>query len=139
MAPSIEVTLGLALLSIFLFVDGTLAKDTIYNGESLNTNEYLENGPYRFVMQGDCNLVLYKNGNTPIWNSHTNGKGSGCMAILLNNGNLVILADSGVVWMSNAYASPNSYRLVVQGDGNVVIYGTSLWATNTHQGRKKLL
>ncbi|KAK9144333.1 hypothetical protein Sjap_004236 [Stephania japonica] len=138
--PSVNgVTLGIALLSMLLIINGAVAKDTIYNGQSLNTNEYLENGIYRFIMQGDCNLVLYKNGNVPLWNSRTAGRGGACMATLQNNGNLVILSDTGIVWTSNTYRGPNSYRLVVQGDGNVVIYGAALWATNTAQGRKKLL
>ncbi|KAK9120578.1 hypothetical protein Syun_018195 [Stephania yunnanensis] len=135
------VTLGIALLSMLLLmiINGAVAKDTIYNGQSLNTNEYLQNGIYTFIMQGDCNLVLYKNGNIPLWNSQTAGKGNACMATLQNNGNLVILSNTGIVWTSNTNRGPNSYRLVVQGDGNVVIYGAALWATNTVQGRKKLL
>ncbi|KAK9144318.1 hypothetical protein Sjap_004221 [Stephania japonica] len=133
MAPSIKVTLGLALLFIFLFVDGTLAKNTIYNGESLNTGEYLENEPYKFVMQGDCNLVLYKDyGKTTIWSTHTERKGKNCQATLLNNGKLLVVGDSGtVLWDSSKIDYPNLFRLVLQSDGNVVIYGASLWHTNT--------
>ncbi|KAK9144317.1 hypothetical protein Sjap_004220 [Stephania japonica] len=139
MAPSIKVTLGLALLFIFLFVDGTLAKNTIYNGESLNTEEYLENEPYKFVMQGDCNLVLYKDyGKTAIWSTHTEGKGKNCQAALLNNGKLVVVGDSGtVLWNSGKTDYPNIFRLVLQSDGNVVIYGASLWHTNTAQSPRK--
>ncbi|KAK9144330.1 hypothetical protein Sjap_004233 [Stephania japonica] len=135
MAPSIKVTLALALLFIFLFVDGTLAKNTICNGESLNTGEYLENQPYMLVMQGDCNLVLYKDyGYTAIWSTGTQGKGKTCKAALLNNGKLVVVGDSGtVLWDSGKTSCPNPYRLVMQSDGNLVIYGSALWHTNTAQ------
>ncbi|KAK9120579.1 hypothetical protein Syun_018196 [Stephania yunnanensis] len=132
MGRAIEAALGLALLSMLFILDGALAKDTIYNGESLNAEEYLENGPFKFIMQSDCNLVLYRNGDKAMWSSKTARKGVGCMAILQDTGNLVILANRGVIWASNAYtATKNPFRLVLQADGNVVVYGAPLWATNT--------
>ncbi|KAK9144334.1 hypothetical protein Sjap_004237 [Stephania japonica] len=132
MTRAIEATLGLALLSMLFILNGAFAKDTIYNGQSLNTEEYLENGPFRFIMQSDCNLVLYRNLDKPMWSSKTARKGTGCMAILQETGNLVILSDRGVIWASNAYtATKNPFRLVLQADGNVVVYGAPLWATNT--------
>ena len=54
-----------------------------------------------------------------------------------NMANLVIQSGSDVIWTSNTARGGNNYRLIVQGDGNVVIYGAALWATNTVQGRKK--
>jgi len=43
--------------------------------------------------------------------------------------------DAHPLWASNTYGNPGS-RMVVQDDGNVVIYrpdGTAVWATNTRQ------
>ncbi|KAL5973859.1 hypothetical protein ACLOJK_030517 [Asimina triloba] len=140
MARGFQAMQALAILSLFLiFGNVAFAEDMLFNGESLSTNEFLENGPYRFIMQGDCNLVLYVNGNRALWNSATNGKGNACRATLQNDGNLVVLSGNDVVWSSNSARGPNNYRLIVQGDGNVVIYGAALWATNTVQNNRKLL
>ncbi|KAK9144332.1 hypothetical protein Sjap_004235 [Stephania japonica] len=140
MARSVEAKLALALL--MLIINGAMvavAEDMLFNGESLNTNEFLENGQYRFIMQGDCNLVLYVNRTRALWSSRTNGRGNACRATLQNNGNLVVSSGSEVVWTSNSARGPNTYRLIVQTDGNVVIYGAALWASNTVQSRRKLL
>ncbi|XP_068640730.1 mannose-specific lectin-like [Aristolochia californica] len=127
------------LLALTVFCSKmAVGEDLMFSGESLNTNEFLENGPYRFIMQGDCNLVLYVNGNRALWSSRTDGKGTSCRATLQNDGNLVLLSGSSVVWNSRSAKGPNNYRLIVQGDGNVVIYGGALWATNTVQNRKRL-
>ncbi|KAL4186103.1 hypothetical protein AMTRI_Chr09g32110 [Amborella trichopoda] len=127
------------LLILTLFSSEITAEDLLFNGESLNPNEFLENGPYRLIMQGDCNLVLYVNRSRALWSSRTNGRGTSCKATLQNNGNLVVLSGSDVIWTSNSARGPNQYRLIVQGDGNVVIYGAALWATNTVQSRRKRL
>ncbi|MQL84125.1 hypothetical protein Taro_016619 [Colocasia esculenta] len=128
----------LALLGLLL-ATGAVAEDILFNGETLNAGEFLENGPYRFIMQTDCNLVLYVNRTRALWASGTNGRGSNCRATLQNNGNLVVVSGSDIIWSSNRPRGSNSYRLIVQSDGNVVIYGGALWATNTVQNRKRRL
>lgn len=127
------------LLALSLLAANAAAEDILFNGESLNTGGFLESGPYRFIMQSDCNLVLYVNRTRALWSSGTNGRGTSCRATLQNNGNLVVLSGSDVVWTSNSARGSNNYRLIVQSDGNVVIYGAALWATNTVQSRKRLL
>ncbi|KAL5983029.1 hypothetical protein ACLOJK_017109 [Asimina triloba] len=114
------------------------AEDTLYNREKLLTNQFLKNGPYKFIMQDDCNLVLYSNGKA-LWTSRTPGNGNSCYLLLQDNGNLVIFSGSDVVWSSRSTMGPNKYRLVVQGDGNVVIYGGATWATNTVQKSSRKL
>ncbi|KAJ0966859.1 hypothetical protein J5N97_023776 [Dioscorea zingiberensis] len=134
-------TKAIAMATIFFTIAAStpaMAEDTLFSGESLNAGDFLENGPYKFIMQGDCNLVLYVNKTKALWNSRTNGRGTACRATLQNNGNLVVLSGSDVVWTSNSARGPNNYRLIVQSDGNVVIYGAALWATNTVQSRKRL-
>ncbi|KAJ8618576.1 hypothetical protein MRB53_014762 [Persea americana] len=103
----------------------------MFNGESLNTGDFLENGPYRFIMQSDCNLVLYVNRTRALWSSGTNERGTSCRATLQNNGNLIVLSGSDVVWTSNSVRGSNNYRQIVQSDGNVVIYGAALKVGNT--------
>lgn len=124
---------------LLLLLGNGVAEDMLFNGESLNAGDFIENGPYRFVMQNDCNLVLYVNQTRALWSSRTNGRGTTCRATLQNNGNLVVLLGGDVVWNSNSARGPNTYRLIVQSDGNVVIYGAALWATNTVQSRRRLL
>jgi hypothetical protein len=91
-------------------------------------------GRFKFIMQGDGNLVLYKNGQ-PLWGSGTNGKG-GDRVIMQEDGNLVIYkSDGNPVWASNTPGSSNrNANLSVQNDGNVVIYrngGGPVWASGT--------
>ncbi|XP_068636883.1 mannose-specific lectin-like [Aristolochia californica] len=108
------------------------AEDTLFNGEKLLTNEFIENGPYKFIMQGDCNLVLYKKDKV-LWASNTKGHGDSCFLLLQNNGNLVVFSGSDVVWASSSSRGSNTYRLVVQTDGNLIIYGGATWSSNTVQ------
>ncbi|XP_058106567.1 mannose-specific lectin-like [Magnolia sinica] len=138
MARAIQATQTLAILLLFL-IGNAVAEELLFSGESLNTGEFLENGPYRFIMQTDCNLVLYVNRTRALWSSRTNGRGTTCRATLQNNGNLVVLSGTDVVWTSNTAVGSNNYRLIVQGDGNVVIYGGAMWATNTVQSNRRLL
>ncbi|XP_077234697.1 mannose-specific lectin-like [Tasmannia lanceolata] len=138
MARAINVVSTLAILSL-LFFNVVIAEDMLFSGETLDTGAFIENGPYRFIMQTDCNLVLYMNKTRVLWASGTNGRGTSCKATFQDNCNLVVLSGSETVWSSNISGGGNSCRLIVQGDGNVVIYGAPLWATNTVQSRKRLL
>jgi hypothetical protein len=87
---------------------------------------------YRFIYQGDGNLVLY-DGGRPIWASGTAGRMAG-VCIMQGDGNLVIYTPGGHPgWASNT-AGHAGARLIAQDDGNTVIYlpsGQPIWATNT--------
>jgi hypothetical protein len=103
-------------------------------GEILSPGQSIAspNGRYRFIYQGDGNLVLY-DGGRPTWASNTAGKPTG-VCIMQGDGNLVIY-DPGPhpIWASNTNGH-NGSGLVLQDDGNVVIYdpgGHAVWATNT--------
>ncbi|KAL5724380.1 hypothetical protein ACHQM5_007651 [Ranunculus cassubicifolius] len=137
MAPKSFAPWALFIIAFF-FAGQVIAEDILFSGESLTAGQYLESGPYRFIMQGDCNLVLYT-GSRALWDSRTGGRGTTCRATLQNNGNLVVLLGTDVIWTSNIVSSSTSYRLIMQGDGNVVIYGAALWNTNTVQSRRRLL
>ncbi|KAF3788531.1 hypothetical protein EJ110_NYTH07912 [Nymphaea thermarum] len=102
-------------------------------------SQFIENGPYKFIMQYDCNLVLYINGNRALWASGTNGKGTDCRATLQRDANLVVYTGSKALWASGTARGQSSYVLIVQFDGNVVIYGPSIWATNTVQRASRKL
>ncbi|GAA5157885.1 hypothetical protein GCM10023321_36790 [Pseudonocardia eucalypti] len=90
------------------------------------------NQRYRFIMQRDGNLVLYK-GAQALWNAQTTGKG-GVKAVMQGDGNLVVVnAANQPVWNAGTAPNPGAW-LGVQDDGNVVIYSTdkrALWSTKT--------
>jgi hypothetical protein len=104
-------------------------------GQTLAAGDWLQsaNGQFRFVMQFDGNLVLYRTrDNRPLWASGTYGIPVS-NAIMQGDGNLVIYGyPSGSlapIWASGTQGNPYSH-LDMQDDGNVVIYRPS-WATNT--------
>jgi outer membrane lipoprotein-sorting protein len=103
-------------------------------GETLAPGQQIvsASGRYRFIYQGDGNLVLYDGGRAT-WASNTPGRPPG-VCIMQGDGNLVIYTPGGhPIWASNT-AGHNGSGLVVQDDGNTVIYdpaGHPVWATNT--------
>ncbi|XP_031503403.1 mannose-specific lectin-like [Nymphaea colorata] len=110
------------------------AVDVLYSGQTLLAGQFLVNGPYKFIMQADCNLVLYIIGIRALWSSGTAGKGRNCWATLQRDANLVVYSGGKALWASGTARGANNYRLKVQADGNVVIYdpaGHAVWATNT--------
>jgi hypothetical protein len=103
-------------------------------GETLAAGQQITSpsGRYRFVYQGDGNLVLYDGGHAT-WASNTAGRPTG-VCIMQGDGNCVVYTPGPhPIWASNT-AGHNGSHLVVQDDGNTVIYapdGHPLWATNT--------
>ncbi|KAH7692356.1 alpha-D-mannose-specific plant lectins domain-containing protein [Dioscorea alata] len=109
-----------------------MANFILYSGESLRSGEAMHYASYTYIMQSDCNLVLYDNGN-PIWASGTYARGTHCHVIMQSDGNLVIYdKNNNAVWASNTNMGQGNYVLILQKDRNVVIYGGALWATNTY-------
>jgi len=91
-------------------------------------------GHFRFVMQGDGNLVLYGPGNQPLWATNTANHPDVWDVVMQGDGNLVIHNFQGhPLWASNTAGHAGAW-LIAQNDGNVVIYDPAnhpLWATNT--------
>ncbi|WP_426445280.1 hypothetical protein ACP26L_18595 [Paenibacillus sp. S-38] len=71
--------LSFLLLAVFMLqfsiVSAAFAKDRIVVGEKLDIGTSLvsNNGVFSLHMQADGNLVLYKNRNTPLWSTNTDG------------------------------------------------------------------
>jgi hypothetical protein len=111
----------------------------------------------QLIMQSDGNLVLYNSDNFPIWNSRTGGN-PGSKLVVQDDGNVVLYsAANTVLWFtgtnvsnSQAYINDTQYggsmyanqemksadgrfRLVVQTDGNIVLYSPNraLWQSGT--------
>jgi hypothetical protein len=114
--------------NVNLYYDG----GELASGSTLTAGQQVTSpdGRFRFVMQGDGNLVLYQ-GNTPLWASHTNGSG-GVRATMQTDGNLVVYTAGGApVWSSHTNGHAGA-SLWMQSDGNAVIYqGGPIWASNT--------
>ena len=117
--------------------------DVLRAGESLGIDQKLtsSNGKYTLIMQGDGNLVLYTESNTPVWATRTQGKGA-VRASLQDDGNLVLYTKEVerrfrrdvpvAVWAS--HTSGENVRLILQDDRNLVIYtadGRALWTSGT--------
>ena len=115
------------------------------NTAGVGSSDYL-------VMQGDGNLVIYTNAGKPVWASNTAGTGSGNSLNMQVDGNLVVYTSGAKpVWASGAgnadqlcaphsmgldqyiHSSGGQYRLLMQDDGNLVLYGPNgaTWASNT--------
>jgi hypothetical protein len=116
---------------------------------SSNTSNVPGEGANDLSMQTDGNLVIYTGTGVPLWASHTAGTNSLHMQV---DGNLVVYNNVGKpLWASGAgnadqlcsphtrgldwyIHSPDSqYKLLMQDDGNLVIYGPNgaTWTTGT--------
>jgi len=116
-------------------------------------------GGAEISMQPDGNLVVYSSSGNPDWNSKTEGHGGAAFAVQ-DDGNLVIYANGAPIWQSHTEQPPpppppppcgglasgqklvqgqsvsscdGRFNLVMQGDGNVVLYqgAAALWQTAT--------
>jgi hypothetical protein len=96
---------------------------TLKPGEILRPGQYRRswNNKYLFIMQKDGNAVLYQ-GKTALWSSATNVKGASIS--LQRDGNLVVFLSTRAIWTSSTYGEKPS-GLVVQDDGNLVMYDTA--------------
>lgn len=104
--------------------------DTLYRNQLMDRGQWLRsaNGRYTLHMQTDGNLVLYNAGGAAIWATHRYGRhlklhDDGCLAEVDNGGN----------WLWQTGCNQGGDRLVVQSDGNLVLYAGSraVWASNT--------
>lgn len=106
-----------------------------------NSAIYSTTGVYKLIFQVDGNLVLYKNGSQVIWAVNVQNciptPNVAVRARFETDGNLSIYyalqnnpTQEFSVWSTNTQGHPNS-RLIVQNDGNVVIYDSNnsvVWA-----------
>ncbi|MGH7196895.1 MAG: hypothetical protein ACREGJ_03995 [Candidatus Saccharimonadales bacterium] len=109
-------------------VNPTLPIGALRVNQSLTTADLY----YKFILQGDGNLVLYAN-NRAIWSSGTHGKPSSGL-VMQADGNLVIYTPDGKPLWSSGTDGKGGARLTVQGDGNLVMYTPNnqpVWSSNT--------
>lgn len=148
-----------------IFLSGVMPADAIHtsdqpilSSDGINTI-YSQNRAYRFVLQGDGNLVLYNSANVGLWDSRTNRSSSGWTYRLYYalDGNIILrkVSSTGAeadIWASYTEApvgtggTENARRayMWVQNDGNVALYYNGLnngqysleYSTATDGGRK---
>jgi len=87
---------------------------------------------FKAIMQNDGNFVIYR-GNEAIWQTKTNNN-PGAKAEFRANGNFVVLGANNSAPFSTNTPHMNGKKLVMQGDGNLVIYnfsGRPIWASGS--------
>lgn len=109
---------------------------TLRAGETLRPGQSRHAGNHRvrLVMQQDGNLVLSGRGSRLLWSSQTSGN-RGAVASMTRDGRLVVRAGKGRTLYTSGVprngANARRSRLVLQNDGNAVIYargGAALWS-----------
>ncbi len=147
-----------AQYALLFQTDGNLV---LYNNKSAIWNSHTAgSGATKLAMQSDGNLVLYTAGSKPVWNSQSAGHGSS-YAVIQSDGNFVVYADTGGwTWQAhkgghttynyfgsdkltngqamliNQYlkSADKRYALLLQSDGNLVLYGPGyhvIWDSQT--------
>lgn len=109
------------------------ATNSIHSAQTLNIGDSIRstNGEYILLLQGDGNLVVYKNGGHALWSSSTNGKPVN-RAALQGDGNLVLYGTDGKAYWSSRTAGKGYSVLMVQDYGKLVLYdaySNPTWST----------
>ncbi|MBL8919987.1 MAG: hypothetical protein JNJ54_14070 [Myxococcaceae bacterium] len=91
-----------------------------------NTTVSSKNGRHRLVMQGDGNLVLYRDG-AAAWATGTNGR-AGVKAVMQTDGNFVAYQGTTPLFATGTNGRPGAV-LELRDDGSlaVVLNGSELW------------
>jgi hypothetical protein len=121
--------------------DGTPLWSTGTYGQNCGANQCLA------AFQGDGNFVVYKAGK-PLWNSGTAGGPGAQLVFSAQTPQLEIVRNESILWANVSRFSAGNFSLsqgasinlgyatlVMQGDGNLVLYktnGTPLWSTGTY-------
>ena len=144
-----DLTIQLAILAALLVLGAThsvsCTGDTCYNGGglqdvSLTPGQFItsRNGGVMLVLQNDGNLAV-KCTDTwrPVWQSATRRRYVNHVnrAVLQRDGNLAVLDYRGVAIYNSNSQHRGGAMLVVQDDGNLVIYtnydGHAVWESGT--------
>ena len=109
---------------------------------TMSEGDYLqsENSLYRFILQGDGNVVLYTRNNEVVWHSDTDGRGTPPYRIVAqDDGNVVQYDSSGQALWRTGTRGLGGHVLTLQNDRNLVIYDNgnkAVWESRTYPGAK---
>ncbi|KAI0504185.1 hypothetical protein KFK09_015135 [Dendrobium nobile] len=117
---TLPTPLLLSLLSLILLPSPSAANEgnILATGDILPTDGQLSYKDAAFVIQGDCNLILYNKANG--FQSNTHGFGTNCTLTLSDHGQLLIKDGQGLqVWSSpadprRANTSPSSAPTILR-------------------------
>jgi hypothetical protein len=113
-------------------------KSRMLPGEVLKADQRLvsPNRRYTLVMQGDGNLVLYRDGSRALFDTRTEGRQGVRLQNQSDDGNIVLLAPrEQVLWDTETFGNPGTV-LQLQDDGNLValappgdrvVFSTDTW------------
>ena len=112
-----------------------LQNATMYEGDYLQS----ENSLYRFILQGDGNVVLYEPGNEPVWASYTDGMGKPPYRIVAQEDGNVVQYDGHnsserALWRTDT-SGRGGEVLILQDDRNLVVYASGnkpVWQSRTY-------
>lgn len=123
---------------IFQFLISAIwARDSLGPNECLAQGESLTsaNGCFKLIMQGDGNLVIYRQSNNrATWSSKTSRTCTN-RACMQGDGNFVTYdCQNKATWSSKTSKKEGSW-VILQNDGNMVVYAwqsnRALWASNS--------
>ncbi|KAG0465205.1 hypothetical protein HPP92_019369 [Vanilla planifolia] len=119
----------LLLLLVLLQSSPSAANEgnVLLTGDILSTDSQLSNSKAVFVIQNDCNLVLYNGGKG--FQANTHGAGVNCSLTLNELGQLVIKSGDGTVVWATPEGPLGRYAAVLLPDGEVGIFGPRVWTT----------
>jgi|GEM_PF-2642467 len=114
--------------------------NTLLPGNRLNVGDHLDSNSNQFflIYQPDGNLVVYDRTvtpNKPLWSSKTAGDTPGYVSMQWD-GNLVIYNVANQhVWSTGTFLpSKKGMSLVLQDDGNLVLYGITALFSSFNDG-----
>ncbi|CAG9804670.1 unnamed protein product [Chironomus riparius] len=116
---------------IFIMDDSLGPNECLAVGETLVS----ANGCFRLIMQGDGNLVIYRQSNNKaIWSSKTSRTCTN-RACMQGDGNFVTYdCHDKATWASKTSKKEGSW-IIMQGDGNLVVYAwqstRAFWSSKT--------
>jgi len=103
-------------------------------GDGLLPNQAIHScdGRFTLILQGDGNLVLYKEPGVPLWAANTVNQDSAQLE-LTPSGDFIVYGKLGEQLWRSGNADQTAAQAFLQGDGNLVIYGPTqaVWASNT--------
>ena len=118
-------------------VTNIVLKPASQNLDFGRNNTWTTSNGYKFVFQGDGNLVLYSPTGKVLWATGTESMGANRLSIQ-TDGNVALYRDSTPLWATNTAGNPGA-TFAIQADGNLVVYSSSgqpLFNTGTHSGRE---
>lgn len=115
--------------------DSLTPGNSLFKGDGPSSRITSKNGCFNLVLQTDGNLVLYNNTNrSTLWSSRTADNPTVYQARLNYNGALEVTSQRSEVIYSSGKSSKKARYIILQNDGNLVVYGNSkdvFWSTNT--------